>query len=369
MNFSSFFNAKDVSLLVKTSLNASVFDVQKVLSSENRTWKDLAVLLSPAASGMLEPLAEKASSITKRRFGNVIQMYIPLYLSNECDSMCLYCGFRKDQSPRRYTLTLDQINAEACAIEKMGFSHLLLVTGSAPNIVNMPYLKSAIALLKEKFASLILEIHVLGESQYKVLKDIGADGVTIYQETYDQSVYSSVHPSGCKKNFTWRLDGPDRICRAGMRKVNLGFLLGLSDWRFDALSVGFHCHYLYKNYWQTQVSVSFPRITNFPKDFSITPVSDKALVQMILAFRIVFPDMNIVISTRERADLRMKLIPLGVTQISAGSKTTPGGYAQDADEKDGQFNTEDKRSPAQIASELRKMGYEPVWKDWDQSLL
>lgn len=369
MSFSDSFASLDFPTLLAKSANTTPEDVRNILNKDHHLWSDILPLLSPAASSMLEEMARISSSITQRRFGKTIQLYVPLYLSNECDSMCLYCGFRKDQVSNRYTLDRNQIVEEAKAISQLGFSHLLIVTGSAPNKVNLPYLKDAVSILKDHFSSLILEIHVLGESQYKTLRDAGADGVTVYQESYDPKIYSQVHPSGCKSDFKWRLDAPDRICRAGMRKVNIGFLLGLADWKSEAIALAAHCDYIYRNFWQTQLSVSFPRITNFPEDFSITPVPDSALVQMILAFRIVFPDMNIVISTRERADFRMKLIPLGVTQISAGSKTTPGGYASPADEKDGQFNTEDKRSPSEIAQELKNMGYEPVWKDWERSLL
>lgn len=263
---------------------------------------------------------------------------------------------------------MDEIAAEAAAIKKMGFSHLLLVTGTSPKSAGMDYLVRAITLLKKDFASITLEIPTLNEKQYRTLLDAGAEGVTVFQETYEKNVYSTLHPAGSKANFEWRTDAPNRIGNAGMRKISLGFLLGLADWRYDAIALAMHCDHIYHHYWQMALSINFPRITNHPDDFQIDPVSDKHLVQLILAFRLVFPDLGLVVSTRERADLRNHLIPLGVTQISAGSKTTPGGYANPADEKDGQFNTEDKRSPEEIAIELRKMGYEPVWKDWEQGL-
>jgi 2-iminoacetate synthase len=368
MNFSTRLDSEPITGLAESSLSVIKADVERMLSSDKRSWRDIAILLSPAAEFFLEEMAQKAAAITARRFGKVIQMYIPLYLSNECSNSCLYCGYRHDQPIKRYTLSMEEIAAEASVIKKMGFSHILLVTGTSPGSVGMDYLVQAIKLLKKDFVSVTLEIPTLEETQYHKLLSTGAEGVTIFQETYHREIYSRVHPSGSKANFEWRTDAPDRIGKAGMRKISLGFLLGLGDWRYDAVALAMHCDHIYHHYWKTALSINFPRITNHPEDFKITPVSDKQLVQLLLAFRLVFPDLGLVVSTRERAELRNRLIPLGVTQISAGSKTTPGGYAKGADERDGQFNTEDKRSPEEIAIELRKMGYEPVWKDWEQGL-
>jgi 2-iminoacetate synthase len=192
--------------------------------------------------------------------------------------------------------------------------------------------------------------------------------VTVYQETYDRTVYAAVHPGGGKRDFNWRLDAPDRLCSAGMRKVNIGSLLGLHDWRAEAVALALHGSHLMKRYWQTQLSLSFPRITDHPEDFSFTPVPDRDLVQMVTAFRIFFPDANLVISTREGPELRMNLVRLGVTQMSAGSRTTAGGYDSPVPGKDGQFHVHDSRPPSEVAEELRRMGYEPVWKDWESGL-
>ena len=368
-SFSSLFDPEAIDRSLETSLSAAAAEVETVLAKDRCDAGDLPVLISPAASAFLEPMAQKSGAITLRRFGRIVQLYIPLYLSSECESECLYCGFRKDREIDRRTLSLEEVLDEAEKIRAMGFGHLLLVAGTCPAKVNIEYLTAVVSGLGKKFASIVLEIFSLSTEQYRRLHLAGADGVTLYQETYHKPTYDRVHPSGVKRDFNWRLDTPDRACAAGIRKMNIGFLLGLSDWRHDALALARHSVHLMRHYWQTLLSVSFPRITDHPEDFHFNPVSDRELVQMVTAFRICFPDMNLVISTRERAELRMNLVRMGVTQMSAGSKTTTGGYNRPAEPKDGQFLVNDSRPPEEVAMDLRRMGYEPVWKDWENGLL
>lgn len=368
-NFSEIYSQKQVEHYLDLCLKTGSREVENVLLKTKYSFQDFLVLISPALQTYLENMAQVSHQITVQRFGKVVQLYIPLYLSNVCYNTCQYCGFRQDIKMNRYTLSVEDVLNEAEKIKQMGFKHILLVSGTAPEEVNMDYLRTIIRELNKDFTSIVLEIYMLEQEQYHDLLQAGAEGVTIYQETYHPDLYNRYHTSGSKTDYLRRLNTPDRAGRAGLRRINIGALLGLADWRYEAISLALHCEYILKHYWQSQLSLSFPRITNCPRDFSFDPVADKDLVQMIMAFRLLIPDLNLVISTRERADFRMNLIRLGITQISAGSKTTPGGYAVQRDKKEEQFAVEDLRDPAEIAQQIRQMGYEPVWKDWEQVLL
>lgn len=368
MNFSEIFNPEEIKSHLSYIDSVTPQQVENSLSKNSFSFTDFLHFISPPAESYLENMAQIAHKITLQKFGKVVQMYIPLYLSNECNNICAYCGFRHDIKMNRYTLPEEEVLKEAHKIKEMGFNHILLVSGTAPKQVNMEYLKSIISKLKKDFPSITLEIYTLSQKQYEILYKAGAEGVTVYQETYNPEIYPSVHLSGSKKDFKWRLDTPDRIGKANLRKINLGSLLGLGDWRYEAIALAQHSQYLLKQYWQAALSLSFPRITDHPQNFNFTPVSDKHLVQMLLAFRLFIPDMNLVLSTREKAKFRMHLIQLGATQISAGSKTTPGGYYTSHSNKEEQFAIEDTRPPDVVAKEIQSMGYEPVWKDWESVL-
>ncbi len=347
----------------------SAREVKAALARDRARLEDLLPLLSPAAKPYLEEMACKAHGITRRRFGRVIQMYAPLYVSNECTNACVYCGFSQRNPVRRRTLSLKEAKAEALLLLEQGFRHILLVSGESPKHVDTDYLASLALSLSGSFASISIEVQPLEEQDYARLILGGVDSLVSYQETYNRAAYASFHPSGPKRDFSFRLGTCERGGAAGFRRIGIGALLGLCDWRVEGLFAGLHAAYLQKRFWRTQVTISFPRMR--PCEGGFAPpfhVDDRALVQLICTLRIVFPDCGLVLSTRERPILRERLLPLGITQMSAGSRTEPGGYAH-AGEAGGQFEVDDTRSPAQVASAVVRLGYEPVWKDWDAGFL
>lgn len=293
-------------------------------------------------------------------------MYAPLYLSNECQNICTYCGFSLDNKIRRKTLSNTEIIIEAMALKTMGINHVLLVSGEANKTVGIEYFLNAIKLLRPYFANISIEVQPLSQEEYQLLHDAGVHSVLVYQETYHQAVYKEYHPKGKKSNFDFRLDTPDRIGEAGLHKIGLGVLLGLEDWRVDSFFNALHIDYLQKQYWQTKFSVSFPRLR--PAEGIIEPnfiMSDRDLLQLICAYRIWNEDLEISVSTRENENFRNHVIPLGVTTMSAASKTNPGGYAVDPQSLE-QFETSDERSMEEVKNIIRNSGYDPVMKDWDK---
>ncbi len=327
----------------------------------------LLTLIAPAAQSYLEDMANAAHRLTVQRFGKTISLYAPLYVSSYCCNQCLYCGFNCSNEYERCRLTVEQAVNEARIIREEGFTDLLLVSSEDRQFITVDYLCELAQQLRGMFSSLSLEIHQLETSEYERLFEAGVDGVTLYQETYDPNVYAQYHLKGPKSDFPRRLRAFDSFGLAGMRKLGLGVLLGLTDWRLETLALGIHGHYLMKHYWRSQISFSFPRLRPANKvqaqQFDHL-MPDQDLVQMILALRLCFADAGLVISTRESAHLRDSLVPLGVTKMSAGSKTNPGGYGQ-KDETLEQFAIDDARCPSQIAQMLKTQGMEPVWKDWD----
>ncbi|MGA1861692.1 2-iminoacetate synthase ThiH [Deferribacter thermophilus] len=345
-------------------------DVIDILFKENLSVEDFATLLSPAAEKFLEDMAQKAHKITVMRFGKTIKLYAPLYLSNVCQNACTYCGFNVFHKIPRITLKKDEIEREAKAVADTGIKHILLLTGEAPNVATLEYLKGAVSICNKYFSSIGIEIYPLDINGYKELIDVGVDYLTIYQETYNRETYDKIHPKGKKKDFLWRLETPERGAIAGMRTVGIGALMGLEDFRVDEFFVGLHAKYLMKKYWKTHITVSFPRMRKAPGvKTPFVEISDKNLVQSMLAMRLFLHDVGIVISTREPANLRDNLIPLGVTQMSAGSKTEPGGYTLKEDENAEQFHIEDNRTVDEIINVIRSKGYDPVLKDWDRAFV
>lgn len=331
--------------------------------------QDLPILLSPAMEKQIEALAQKSYQITRQRFGNVIQLFAPLYISNECFSICKYCGFSFDNRIDRLTLSFEEVINEGLTLHKQGFRHVLLVAGDSPKTITNEFLTKIVKELKKKFHSISIEIHSLTMEEYTELIGAGVDGLTIYQETYQPDVYKTVHIKGKKTDFKWRLETPERAGKAGLRRIGIGFLLGLADWRLEGYYLAHHAQFLMKQFWQSQISISLPRLCQTNKDFHVPhPVKDIHFVQLLCAFRLLFPDVIITLSTREKSSLRNHLIPLGFTMISAGSKTEPGGYAN-VRHGGSQFNIEDTRTSKEIAEEIRDMGFDPVWKDWDKYFL
>ncbi|HOG23915.1 MAG TPA: 2-iminoacetate synthase ThiH [Candidatus Omnitrophota bacterium] len=341
--------------------------VIRAVESEARSPERLLTLLSPQASDDLELMARKAHEITLRQFGRVIQLYTPLYLSNFCDNQCSYCGFNARNRVPRKTLTLEEIEREAAYIASTGLKHILILTGGSRAHAPLSYIKSAVRVLKKYFSSISAEIYALSEGEYAELATEGVDGLTIYQETYHEAVYDRVHKAGPKKDFQFRLEAPERAARGAFRNVNIGALLGLSDWRRESFFLGMHAGYLQDRFPNVEISASVPRIRPHEGDFSgFEQVSDRDLVQMILALRLFLPRLGITLSTRESPWLRENLVPLGVTRMSAGSTTEVGGHTvacHDAEDAS-QFKIADERNVEEIKAMLVARGYQPVLKDW-----
>lgn len=334
---------------------------------ENRM-EAFATLISPAALPFLDQLATLSSRLTRERFGRNINLYIPLYLSNECQNICTYCGFSLSNRIPRKTLSDPEILREVEILKSYGYDNVLLVTGEAQQTVGVDYLAHAVQLVKPYFSQVSIEVQPLEQAEYERLKAEGVYAVLVYQETYHREAYRQYHPKGRKSNFEYRLDTPDRLGRAGIHKIGLGVLLGLEDWRSDSFFNALHLDYLQRTFWQTKYSVSFPRIRPHEGDFiPQSTLSEKELLQLICAYRICFPDAELSLSSRERPAFRDALIPFGITSMSAGSKTDPGGYAAPETQLK-QFEIHDGRSPQEVAQAIRAKNYEPVWKDWDAVL-
>ncbi|MDR6781783.1 2-iminoacetate synthase [Pedobacter africanus] len=349
------------SIYAKTST-----DVERALSASKRTLEDFKALISPAAAPYLEQMAQLSQQLTLKRFGKVVQMYVPLYLSNECNNICTYCGFSYDNKVKRKTLSAIEIMQEVAVLKEMGFDHVLLVTGEANQSVHTDYFKMVLELIRPHFAHISMEVQPLDLSDYEALRPYGLNTVLVYQETYHEEDYKKHHPKGKKSNFKYRLETPDRLGQAGIHKMGLGVLIGLEDWRTDSFFTAVHLDYLEKIYWQSKYSISFPRLRPFSGGLEPKVVmNDRELVQLICAYRLFNEEVELSISTRESQVFRNNIIKLGITAMSAGSRTNPGGYAVEPQSLE-QFEISDERSAAEIAEMIDKQGYEAVWKDWDR---
>lgn len=357
-------------------------------------------LLEPAGPAELESIARESVAVTRRHFGRTMRLFAPIYLSNECVNNCSYCGFSRDNPILRTTLTVEQVTREARHLAGLGFRHLLLVAGEHPRFVSEGYLEECLEALRESVPTIAIEVGPMETPEYRRMVETGCEGLVVYQETYDREAYAAYHTAGPKKNFDWRIDCPERGYEGGFRRIGIGALMGLSDWRGELLRLAAHLEYLYRTCWKASFTVSLPRLRPAAGGFQPKyAMSDKEFVQALCAFRIAFPQVGIVLSTRESLALRNALFPLGVTSISAGSHTEPGGYTGegaddvhltvrgkrvDLDERErkscsgpadatttatGQFDIADERSPAEIAEYLHGIGLEPVWKDWDPEIL
>ena len=326
-------------------------------------------LLSPAAEAHLEAMAVQARDLTAQRFGKTVSLYTPLYLSNICRNRCLYCGFSAEHRIVRKRLQFDEVMAEAELLHERGFRDLLLVSAEDIRVVTVDFLASLAERLRDMFSALSIEVQQLDRETYRRLVDAGIDGIALYQETYDAATYARYHVFGPKADYGRRLQGMDDAARAGMFRLGLGCLLGLADWRHEMLAVAVHARTLMTRYWRSRISFSFPRIRPAaevnPEQYQ--HVTDKNLVQMMLALRLCFADADLVLSTRELPDLRDKLLPLGITRMSAGSRTDPGGY-NDGGTAGEQFSVSDERSAAEVARMIQSSGRSVVWKDWDAAI-
>jgi 2-iminoacetate synthase len=395
VSFATEFRSLPLQPLARQSAVASADAVRDSLARSRLSLDDFAHLISPAAAEFLEPLARRAHQTTQQRFGKVIRLFAPLYLSNECINNCKYCGFSRDNPILRVTLTVEEVRRETQALLAQGFRNILLVSGEHPKFVSNHYLADCVQALHELVPSISLEIGPMETEDYRPLVRAGAEGLVVYQETYDPAVYHDMHTAGPKRNFDWRLATPERAYAAGFRRLGIGALYGLADWRYEAICVAAHADYLLRNCWKSYVTISLPRLRPCAGEFQpLTHMTDREMVQLVCAFRLMFPDVGLVLSTRESSRLRDGLIPLGITLMSAGSHTEPGGYTGVGQDKlhhtqrgrivdlgasewaasasearaTEQFHIADERSPEEVADRIRRLGYEPVWKDWDAAL-
>jgi 2-iminoacetate synthase len=396
VSFVTEFDALPLAALLERSLNASATAVRASIARTSLSLEDFAHLISPAGAELLEPMSQRSQRLTRQRFGKVIRLFAPLYLSNECINSCKYCGFSRDNPILRVTLTVEEVCREARALLAQGFRNLLLVAGEHPKFVSNGYVAECVRALHREVPSISLELGPMETADYRPIAQAGAEGLVVYQETYDREVYAAMHTAGPKRNFEWRLETPERAYAAGFRRIGIGALYGLGDWRREAISVAAHARCLLRHCWTAQLTISLPRLRPCAGEFQpLTQMTDRDLVQLVCAFRLMFPDVGLVLSTRESPKLRNGLIPLGITLISAGSHTEPGGYTGAGKEhlhhtergrivelgasewapRDGrgahataQFQIADERSPQEVADLIRQLGYEPVWKDWDTAL-
>lgn len=349
--------------------SATADDVDRVLGERPAGPADLAALLSRAAGERLEELAAAAAAETRRRFGRVVVLYVPLYLSNECTNRCTYCGFSREQDIPRATLDAAQASAEIDRLKEHHFDHVLLLTGEDRRAAPVSYIRDAVAHAHGRFASVGIEVYPMERDEYAGLVAAGCDAITLYQETYHQLTYRATHPGGPKRDFAARLLAPASAGSAGMRSVGIGALLGLQDWRVEGMFLGLHGHVLRRNQWRSRLSIGFPRLHALPGgDPPPHPLTEPQLTQLICAMRLAFPDADLVLSTRERPAYRDGMVGLGITRMSAGSCTRPGGYAVD-DGAGEQFAVVDAREPAQVAAVIEARGFEAVWKDWDRGFI
>ena len=369
MLFNDIYAPEDVRALLNRSDQTTPEQVERALSAGHPSFSDFLALISPAAADFLEPLAARAQRITRERFGRIVRLYAPIYVSNECTNRCAYCGFNRGNEVHRVTLTPEEVLEEARALWREGFRDILLVSGEAPHKAPLSQLVETAYLLSRDFPSISVEIYPLEREGYASLGRAGVEGVTVFQETYDPELYAKFHLGGKKRDYNYRLATPDRIGAAGMRKIGLGALLGLGLWRFEAISLALHALYLQKTYWQTNISISFPRIREASGGFTPpSPVSDREMAQLAFALRVLIPDVGLTLSTRETPAFRDGITPICFTATSAGSKTEPGGYTRPGEATE-QFAIEDSRTPGEVAEAIKAMGLEPVWKDWDRAFI
>jgi 2-iminoacetate synthase len=348
-------------------------------------------LLEPMDKEGLERLVADSAAVTRRHFGKTMRLFAPLYLSNECVNNCSYCGFSRDNPILRTTLTIRQVVKEAQHLAELGFRHILLVAGEHPKFVSDGYLEACIEAIKGFIPTVAIEVGPMEAPEYRRMVDAGSEGLVVYQETYHRETYTELHTAGPKKDFDWRLDCPERGYEGGFRRLGIGALLGLADWKYEAVALAVHLEYLQKHCWKAHFTIALPRMRPAAGEFQPRQlVSDREFLQALAAFRLTFPEVGIVVSTRESPKLRDAVIPLMATSMSAGSHTEPGGYTgqgredlhltvkgrrverecdKETDVAEGQFDISDDRSPAAFAEVLRSKGFDPVWKDWDEAIL
>ncbi len=379
--FSEVFRTLPIERLANEALGTTGDRVEAVLrTGKAQSLEDFAALISPEAGKRLERMAALSQAATQRFFGKVIRLFTPLYLSNECINTCKYCGFSRNNPIPRITIPVDEVVRQTSLLAQRGFRNLLLVAGEHPKYVSNGYVEQCVRRCLPVMPDISLELGPLETPEYEPLVRAGAEGLVVYQETYHEPTYREMHVHGPKKDYLWRMDTPERGYAAGFRRLGIGALYGLADWRYEAVAVAAHARHLLKHCWKAHISISFPRMRpaagGFQPKVGHCP-TDRELVQLVCALRLLLPHAGIVVSTREPPRLRDGLIPIGVTLMSAGSSTEPGGYSHfdenqwspTREQPGEQFHIADERPPHEVADVIRKLGYEPVWKDFDQALV
>ena len=340
--------------------------IEAAIYSKNPTIRELALLLSPSAKTFIEPMAQRAKYLTQRYFGKTISLYSPLYLSNYCNGGCVYCGIAADRRADRLVLNNKQLSKEIEELSASGIDEIVLLTGERMPEADVDYLENAIKLSSKKISSINIEVFPMLENEYRILANAGCTGVTLYQETYDPIVYEKMHRWGDKRDFYNRLHAPERALKGGLRTIGLGALLGLANPVFDMLCLYNHANYILKNFWQSGISISFPRIKPQLGEFRANfPVNELMLSQYIFALRICLPTVPLLLSTRESATIRDGLAGLGISKMSVASKTTVGGYSSNIEKSTEQFEISDNRDIKMFCNALRRKNLEAVFKNYD----
>jgi 2-iminoacetate synthase len=343
--------------------------IETILDKDKLVPLDYLALLSDSAAAFLEPMAQKAHALTKKNFGSVIFIFTPLYISDHCDNGCPYCSFARQHRITRNHLSFEKIRQEAEAIAATGMRHILVLTGESRSIASPEYVREAISIIRDSFSSVSIEVYPMSQEEYSALVEYGADGLTIYQEVYNEAKYHELHRGGPKDNYQFRLDAPDRAASAGMRSVTVGALMGLFEPRSEAFFAGLHAQYMQKTRPSVETSVAFPRLRPMVRDFEpYCKVSDRLYVQMLLAARLFLPRCGITVSTRESKQFRNAIAPLGVTKMSAGVSTSVGGHALKGIST-AQFDIADVRSLDEMKTDLAALGFQPVLQDWNTDFL
>lgn len=330
---------------------------------------DFMALISPAAAPYLSDMAVLAKRFTRQRFGNGVSMYVPLYLTNLCTNNCRYCGFAAHNKFPRRVLTAAETKQECEAIKAMGYENILVVTGENERRGGMDYFREMLPIVREYASYLSMEVQPLDTEDYRELKTLGLDAVMVYQETYDPACYKENHLSGKKTDMRYRMETPERLGDAGIDKVGIGALLGLFDWKADTIALARHLLYMRQHYWQTRMSLSFPRLRPAAGGFEpVSPVNDRQMIQTLCAWRLFDHELEISISTRESRRFRDVIVPVVITAISAGSSTQPGGYAVDHHDLP-QFIINDDRSVQEVTAALKQSGLEPIFRETRSSIV
>lgn len=342
-------------------------DVRRALEKDIINKEDFKALLSPAAEPFIEEMAVKAKAVKERYFGNNIYMFTPLYISNYCENYCIYCGFNCHNKINRMKLNEEQIEEELKAIAKTGLQEILILTGESRNASGIEYISKALKLARKYFKVVGIEIYPVNSDEYKVLNEAGADYVTVFQETYNSDKYETLHLEGHKRIFPYRLNSQERALMGNMRGVGFGALLGLDDFRKDALATGLHANILQSKYPHGEIAISCPRLRPIINNKEINPkdVHETQLLQVVCAYRLFLPFANITISTREKPKFRDNIIKIAATKISAGVSTGIGSHSEDESEKgDEQFEIADPRNVEEVFEAIKEAGLQPVMCDY-----